>query len=262
MPRSRILSQRFNDRVVLVTGATSGIGEACANLFADRGASVLLTGRDQAKGDAMCAALLARGSKAAFLAGDVRDSAFCDAAVAAAVAEFGRIDVLINSAGIWRAASTVDTTDELWHATIETNISGTFFMARAALRRMLEQGSGNIVNIASDWGLLGGQEAAAYCASKGAVVLLTKAMALDHARDNIRINVLCPTDTDTPMMDNDYIARGMDLAEGKASSSAANPMGRMATANDVAEAACFLASSAAGFITGVSLPIDGGATAD
>ena len=256
------MNQGFKGKVVLVTGATSGIGEACAKLFAERGAAVMLTGRDQGRGDEMCAAIKAAGGKAEFMAGDVRDSAFCDAAADKTVEMLGRLDVLINSAGIWHAASTVNTSDEMWHATIETNVSGSFFMARAALRRMLEQGSGNIINVASDWGLLGGEEAAAYCASKGAVVLMTKAMALDHARDNIRINVLCPTDTDTPMMDRDYQIRGIDIDEGKARSSASNPMGRMASAEDVAEAACFLASDAAGFITGVSLPIDGGATAD
>jgi meso-butanediol dehydrogenase/(S,S)-butanediol dehydrogenase/diacetyl reductase len=168
---------------------------------------------------------------------------------------------LINSAGIWHAATTLETTDAQWHETIDVNLTGLFFVSRAALRVMVDQRSGNIIHISSDWGLFGGREAAAYCASKGAVVLLTKAMALDHAADGIRINALCPADTDTPMMEEDYRLRGIPYDEGKRLSSESNPMGRMATAREVAEAACFLASDAAGFITGVSLPIDGGETA-
>jgi len=186
------MNGRFAHSIVLITGATSGIGEACANLFALEGASLMLTGRDEPRG----------------------------------------------------------------------NLNGSFFTARAALRQMLKQGSGNIVNIASDLGLVGGKQAVAYCASKGAVVMMTKAMALDHARDNIRINALCPTDTDTPMMHRDYANQGLGIAAGLKNSADANPMGRIAKPEDVAEAACFIASAAAGFITGVSLPVDGAATAD
>lgn len=253
--------KEFDGKAVLVTGATSGIGEECARAFAELGAKLLLTGRDEPRGNALRETLHAMGCEASLLIGDVRNSAFCDSAVAACVAEFGRIDVLVNSAGIWKARTTVDTDDATWHAIMETNVSGTFFMCRAALRVMCAQGGGNIINIASDWGLVGGAEAAAYCASKGAVVLMTKSMALDHARENIRINALCPTDTDTPMMDQDYRERGIDLEEGRLSSANSIPMGRMATARDVADAACFIASDRAGFLTGVALPIDGGATA-
>lgn len=259
--RSDVGHKEFDGKAVLVTGATSGIGEECARAFAERGAKLLLTGRDESRGNTLLETLQAMGCEAAFHIGDVRNSAFCDSAVAACLEEFGRIDVLVNSAGIWQAKTTIDTDDETWCAIMETNASGTFFMCRAALRAMCAQGSGNIINIASDWGLVGGAEAAAYCASKGAVVLMTKAMALDHARDNIRVNALCPTDTDTPMMDQDYRDRGIDLEEGRQNSANSIPVGRMATARDVADAACFMASDKAAFLTGVALPIDGGATA-
>ncbi|HXV37344.1 MAG TPA: SDR family oxidoreductase [Myxococcota bacterium] len=255
------MSGSLAGKVALVTGATSGIGAACARLFAQRGASVMLAGRSAERGSAMVLAIERDGGAADFTAGDVRELDCCESMVRATCERFGRLDVLVNSAGIWHSATASETSDAQWRETIEVNVTGLFFVSRAALRVMLAQRSGNIVNISSDWGLVGGREAAAYCASKGAVVLLTKAMALDHAADGIRINVLCPADTDTPMMEQDYRLRGIPYEEGKRLSGAAIPMGRMARAIDVAEAACFLASDAASFITGVSLPIDGGETA-
>ncbi|MBT5203005.1 MAG: SDR family oxidoreductase [Gammaproteobacteria bacterium] len=256
------MNGRFADSIVLITGATSGIGEACANLFALEGASLMLTGRDEPRGHLIRDRLNAAGTQVRFSAGDIQDRSYCDEIVAHTVREFGRLDVLINSAGIWQPAAAVETTDDLWHETLATNLNGSFFTARAALRQMLKQGSGNIINIASDLALVGGRQAVAYCASKGAVVMMTKAMALDHARDNIRVNALCPTDTDTPMMHRDYVDQGLQIATGLKNSAAANPMGRVASPEDVAEAACFIASAAAGFIPGVTLSVDGAATAD
>jgi len=255
------MSGDFAGKRVLVTGATSGIGAECARLFAERGAEVMLSGRDAGRGAAIVEQIEQAGGVADFTAGDVRAVSSCEAIVRATCDRFGGLDVLINSAGIWHAATTLDTTDEQWYETLEVNVTGLFFVSRAALRVMVEQRSGNIIHISSDWGLFGGREAAAYCASKGAVVLLAKAMALDHAADGIRINVVCPADTDTPMMEEDYRLRGIPYEEGKKLSSATNPMGRMADARDVAEAVCFLASDAAAFITGVSLPVDGGESA-
>lgn len=251
----------FSGKSVVVTGATSGIGAACACMFAARGAAVLMTGRDEDRGKSMSESINEDGGTSVFLAGNIRDVSFCDAVARVAVDTFGRLDVLINSAGVWHVASAPETSDEIWQETIDTNVSGLFYMSRAALRFMLPAGAGNIINIASDWGLVGGRQAAAYCASKGAVVLLTKAMALDHAADNIRINALCPTDTDTPMMHREFADAGISIDEGIKRCSAANPMGRIASAEDVAAMACFIASAEAGFITGTAIPIDGGATA-
>jgi NAD(P)-dependent dehydrogenase (short-subunit alcohol dehydrogenase family) len=251
----------FTDRVALVTGATSGIGAACARMLAARCARVMLTGRNRERGDEVLRSIREEGAEADFMPGDMRDVGFSEALVERTLSRFGRLDVLVNNAGIARAGTVPETTDAIWEETLETNLGAAFRLSRAALRPMLAQQSGAIVNIASDWGLVGGLRAAAYCASKGGLVLLTRAMALDHARQGIRINAVCPTDTDTPMMLEDFAERGVDVEQGRRESIAEIPMGRMAEANEVAEAVCFLASDAASFLTGVALPIDGGATA-
>ncbi|MCJ7555370.1 MAG: glucose 1-dehydrogenase [Gammaproteobacteria bacterium] len=248
----------FQYKVALVTGATSGIGRACALELASCGANLMLSGRDEQRGLALRDQIRDAGGTAEFIAGNVQDSSFCQVMVEACVKRFGRLDTLVNSAGICKVASTLRTTDEIWRETMAVNVDGTFFTSRAALRVMVEQGTGNIVNIASDWGLVGAAEAAAYCASKGAVVMLTKAMAMDHARQGIRVNAVCPGDTDTPMMEADYNQRGLSPEQGRALAGEDIPMGRMASAEEVARVVCFLASDAASFITGAALPVDGG----
>jgi meso-butanediol dehydrogenase/(S,S)-butanediol dehydrogenase/diacetyl reductase len=254
-------TRALEDRVCLVTGGSSGIGAACVRLMAERGARVMLTGRSAGRAADVAEGIRSSGGEAAVAVGDLRDPQFCDVLVDETLSRFGRLDVLVNNAGIYIAASATDTTDEQWHETLDTNLGAAFRLSRAALRIMVPQGRGVIVNVASDWGLVGGRNAAAYCASKGGLVLLTRALALEHARNGIRINAICPTDTDTPMMQAEFQQRGISAEEGSREAAAAIPMGRMADEREVAEAVCFLASDAASFMTGIALPIDGGSTA-
>ena len=251
----------FSGAAVLVTGGTSGIGAAVARAFGDAGAGVLLTGRDADRGAEVAADIDSDGGRAEFIAADISGGGACGRLVDATLDRFGRLDVLINNAGIIHYADAVETTDDQWSDTIAVNLTAAFRMSRAAIPAMREQGGGAIVNIASDWALVGGKRAVAYCASKGGLLLMTKAMALDHAGENIRVNAVCPTDVDTPMLDYELELSGLGRAEGLAKAGEAIPIGRVGTPDDVARAVLFLASDQASFLTGVGLPVDGGITA-
>jgi NAD(P)-dependent dehydrogenase (short-subunit alcohol dehydrogenase family) len=190
----------FSGAAVLVTGGTSGIGAAIARAFGDAGAAVLLTGRDSERGSEVAADIASDGGTAEFLAADITDAGACGQLVEAVLARFGRLDVLVNNAGIIYRVDAEETTEDMWDETIAVNLTAAFRMSRAAIPAIREQGGGSIVNIASDWALVGGRRAVAYCASKGGLLLMTKAMALDHADENIRVNAICPTDIMTPML--------------------------------------------------------------
>jgi NAD(P)-dependent dehydrogenase (short-subunit alcohol dehydrogenase family) len=252
---------RLQDKVALITGATSGIGEATAYLFAKEGASVAITGRNESRGHAVAARILESGGKAIFIRTDVRKAAECDRAVHATIASFGRLDILFNNAGIYYPQTTLECSEEEWDLQIDINLKGTFLMSKAALPGMIAQGSGNIINNSSGWGIVGGDHAVAYCASKGGVVLMTKAMSIDHGRQGIRVNCICPGDVETPMLPEDAKMRGLkwdDYIAGCAN----RPLGRVGTADEIAKAALFLASDDSSFMTGAALVVDGGGTAD
>ena len=252
---------RLKDKAILITGATAGIGEACAKLFAQEGAKVLMSGRDQARGDAVLDAIHKAGGTAEFLTGDLREDGVCDHLVAETKSRFGRIDVLVNNAGILYYAPSAETTDEQWSDTFAVNVTAVFRLARAALREMIAQGGGSIVNIASESGLNGEPGLSAYCASKGAVIQMTKCMALDHIGDNVRVNSVCPGETHTKMID-DWLGtlEGKiedninDLAKGL-------PIRRLAEPKEVAYAALFLASDESSYCVGTNLSCDGGTAA-
>jgi len=250
----------LQNRVIAITGATSGIGAAIAELCAARGAKVVITGRHEGRGCSLRDRIIANGGAAVFCQGDVTDAGAAEQTTDTAVAHFGRLDALVNNAGILIPGTAPACSDEDWSRVIATNATAVFRFSRAAVRQMLRQGSGGaIVNIASDWGLVGAEAAVAYAASKGAVVQLTRSMALDHARDGIRVNAVCPGDTDTAMLARD--TSPADRARHIAQLAAALPLGRVATPRDVAAAAAFLLSPDAALITGICLPVDAGNTA-
>jgi meso-butanediol dehydrogenase/(S,S)-butanediol dehydrogenase/diacetyl reductase len=249
----------FAHQAAIVTGATSGIGAAVARHLASLGADLVLTGRSVTRGEAVAREIEAGGGRVAFLAGDITDRGLPDALVELALQRFGRLDILVNNAGILHRGSALDCTDAQWDETIATNVTSVFRMSRAALKVMKRQARGSIVNIASDFALIAGPGAFAYCASKGALAQMTRAMALDHASDGIRVNAVCPGDTDTPMQDSAF-ADG-DRVAGLARVGATVPLGRVAAPSEIARVVAFVASQDASYITGAMIPVDGGTTA-
>jgi NAD(P)-dependent dehydrogenase (short-subunit alcohol dehydrogenase family) len=252
---------RLQNKVACITGGTSGMGEATARLFAQEGARVVITGRNQERGRTVVEAILEAGGTAIYVPCDVRFADQCQHAIDETVRAFGRLDILFNNAGVWFPNTVVDCTEEEWDLAIDVCLKGTYLMSKYALPVMIAQGSGTIINNSSGWGLVGGNEAAAYCAAKGGVVLLTKAMAVDHSRQGIRVNCVCPGDVETPMLYDDARMRGMSWEE-YLPSAENRPMGRIGTPDEVAKAVLFLASDDASFITGAALPVDGGGVAD
>lgn len=242
--------------VVLVTGASSGIGAAIAIAFAEAGWDVMAAGRDEGRLEEVADV----SENIVIWSGELQESDDCDELVADTIDEFGQLDCLVNNAGVIVRADVGQTTDAEWRRTMSINLDVPFYLSRAAMPYLL-RAEGCIVNIASDWGLNGGERAAAYCASKGGLVLLTKAMAKDHAREGVRVNAICPGDVDTPMLAAEADEEGIDLDEYLEAAGAAIPNGRVATPEEVAALALFLASDIASHITGTAIPIDGGATA-
>jgi len=247
---------RFAGRVVLITGGSRGIGLAAGSRFAAEGAHVLLMARHADRVAAAAASI----PDAHSIGADVRDPADCGRAVAAAVDHFGRLDVLVNNAGVIYRNRTVDVlTDAEWDETFDVNVKGAFHMTRAALPA-LRASRGTIVNVASYVALVGFAGASAYAASKAALVNFTRSVALDHASEGIRVNAVCPGSVDTDMIHAAWEA----FTEPEAARrrwEEKHPLGRIATADEIAAAIAFLASDDARFITGAALPVDGGITA-
>ena len=252
---------RLAKKVALITGGTSGIGEAAALLFAAEGAKVAITGRHEERGRNVVGAIKEKGGRAIFVQTDVRLAADCRRAVEETLRGFGPIDILFNNAGVFFAHDTLDCSEEEWDVQIDVNLKGTFLMSKYTLPGMIAQKQGVIINNSSGWGLVGGDKAVAYCASKGGVVLLTKAMAVDHGRQGIRVNCICPGDVETPMLPQDASFRGLKW-EDYIAGCANRPMGRVGTAEEIAKAALFLACDDSSFMTGATLVVDGGGTAD
>jgi NAD(P)-dependent dehydrogenase (short-subunit alcohol dehydrogenase family) len=248
----------LKDRRWLITGAASGIGKAAAELFASEGASLLLVDRDLEKGQATADSIAAEGGRALFAFADLTREDDCARAVERARESFGGLDGLMNCAGIVVRRSVVELDEVEWDRVMDVNAKSVYLMSKHAIPIMGPGGS--IINLASGWGLVGGPRAAAYCASKGAVVLLTKAMAIDLGPKGIRVNCLCPGDTDTPMLREE--ARQLAMGEEEfLSLSARRPLGRIGTPREIAQAALFLAGDASSYMTGAVLLVDGGGLA-
>lgn len=250
----------LQNRVAMVTGGASGIGRATATLFAREGAAVAVVDLDASAGQAVASEIASAGGRAMFVKADVSRAEDVRHAVQATIARLGRADILVNSAGIIRRASVTETSEEDWDRVMAVNVKSVYLLSREVVPVMAATGGGVIINVASGWGLVGGRAAAAYCASKGAVVQLTRAMALDHARDRIRVACICPGDTDTPML-HDEAAQLGEEEEAFLADAAKRPLGRIGTPEDIAQAALYLASDAAAFVTGTTLVVDGGGLA-
>lgn len=240
--------------VVVVTGGASGMGAATSRLFAAGGSSVVVVDCDADGAEAMATEIDGEAK-----IGDVSDPGFCEETVDGVVSDYGRLDVLVNAAGVIQRGGAAETDDEAWRRTIAVNAGGVFFMSRAAVRHMAERGSGAIVNFGSISGDVGAGGGVAYCASKGAVHQITRAMAMDHATDGIRINAVAPGEVNTPMFSSGRSSPPTP-EELEAVADAFVPMKRLGDPEEIARVVVFLASDAASYMTGAIVPVDAGYT--
>lgn len=247
----------FNATRVLITGGTSGMGEACARAFVEAGANVIISGRNRDRASAIVSALAAASGTIEFIGGDIADSKHCAQIVNDSAALLGGLDIVVNSAGVIYHATAEHTSDAQWLETMNVNVNGMFYICRAAIPH-LRGSRGTIINIASDAALSGSYHLTAYCASKGAVLQMTRAMALDYAREGIRIVPICPGDVDTPMLRGEFRERGLDADTGLKESAEGVPLNRVGSAKEVAHMVLYACSDSAQFISGYPLVLDGG----
>jgi NAD(P)-dependent dehydrogenase (short-subunit alcohol dehydrogenase family) len=244
----------------LITGGGSGIGRATALLFAREGAAVAVVDLDESRAQAVAREIEGEGGEAIAVRCDVSQAADCQRAVRETVDAFGRLDILFNNAGIIRRASVLEIGEEEWDQAMAVNVKSVYLMSRYAIPVMAQAGGGAIVNTGSGWGLVGGRNAVSYCASKGAVVNMTRAMALDHAGQKIRVNCVCPGDTDTGMLRSEAQQLGA-ATDAFLAEAADRPLQRVGKPEDIAQAVLYLASEASSFVTGTTLVVDGGGLA-
>ena len=255
---------KLTGKVAIVTGATSGIGKATALLFAEEGADLVITGRRAELGKAVETEIRQKGVRCVFVQADHSQADDCSRVMEQTLTEYGRVDILFNNAGIVTSGTAETTSDDVWNETMAINVTGVWRMSKLVIPQMKKQGGGVIVNNGSDWSVVAGKDAFPYVVSKGAVGLMTKAMALDYARDNIRVNAVCPGDTFVDRwLEKGYFESSdpVTVEEAMKESSEYIPMGRFGKPEEIASAVLFLASSDSSFVTGHLLMVDGGNTA-
>ena len=251
---------QLEGKVALITGGGSGIGRATALLFAREGAAVAVVDLDESRAQAVAREIEDEGGQAIAVRCDVSQAADCQRAIQETVAAFGGLDILFNNAGIIRRASVLEISEEEWDQAMAVNVKSIYLMSRYAIPVIAKAGGGAIVNTGSGWGLVGGRNAVSYCASKGAVVNMTRAMALDHAAQKIRVNCVCPGDTDTGMLRSEAQQLGA-TTDAFLAEAADRPLRRVGKPEDIAQAVLYLTSGASSFVTGTTLVVDGGGLA-
>jgi NAD(P)-dependent dehydrogenase (short-subunit alcohol dehydrogenase family) len=247
-------------KVAMVTGAASGIGRGIAIRLAEMGASVAVLDVNEQSGLETVATVTTKKGRGMFVKCDVRSSSECQNAVDRTIASFGKIDILCNNAGIAIRKDVVELLEEEWDRAIDVTLKSIYLLSHEVIPKMIQNGGGSIINTGSGWALKGGPRAASYCAAKGGALNLTRAMAIDHGKHNIRVNCVCPGDIQTPMLLSECAQLGQDV-EGFMQAAADRPLGRIGTPEDVANAVLFLASDMSSWVTGTHLVVDGGGLA-
>lgn len=253
-----ILSQA--GKVAVVTGGASGIGRATSQLFAEYGAMVCIVDVNRASGEDAAAAICAAGGKAAFYECNITDEPAVRALAQTITQKFSHVDILFNNAGVIRRKTAPDLSEQDWDIVVDVTLKGAFLMCKHFIP-VMKQSGGAIVNTGSGWGLKGGDKAVSYCAAKGGIVNMTRALAIDHGPDNIRVNCVCPGDTDTPLLRDEGKQLAIDETEFLAGSGVGRPLARIGQPRDIANAVLFLVSDLAEWITGATLVVDGGGIA-